>query len=214
MPDTALKVIWHHCNVCLQETKHAILFEQIKRDSHFEGGNEISWITTTFIMECCGCETLSLKKSVYCTEDEHESVTVFPPAVSRQKPNWHADLPDEYQTLLSEVYSALHSDSRMLALMGARALVDMFLTSHTGSSDGFEAKIRQLTKNGFLCARDSEILSAAIDAGHAAAHRGHCPSQINTASVLDIVENLLHKEVLAGNAETLRKNIPARSKRT
>lgn len=211
MPEIEPEVIWHHCNECLRENQHTILFERKKRVSHFEGNNEIAWITTTSILECCGCESLSLKKSVYCTEDEHTEVTVFPPSVSRQKPNWHAALPDEYQALLTEIYSALHSDSRMLALMGARALVDMFMTRHIGNKGGFEAKLNQLTKLGFLGARDSEMLSAAIDAGSAAAHRGHCPSQENALSVVDIVENLLHKEVLSQTAETLRRDTPSRN---
>jgi len=157
MPETEPKVIWHHCNGCLRETKHTVLFERRKNDSCLMGNNEIAWITTTLILECCGCESVSLKKSVYCTEDEHEEVTVFPPAVSRQKPIWHTALPVEYQALLTEVYSALHLDSRMLVLMGARALVDMFMTRHIGDKGGFKAKLDQLMTDKFLSVRDAEL---------------------------------------------------------
>ena len=118
------KVIWQHCNECLRETKHSVLYEKKKRDTWSEGNHEIAWITTTSVLECCGCESVALQKTVYCTEDECEESITFPPRISRQRAKWHYSLPSEYQRLLVEVYAALHADSRMLTLMGARALID------------------------------------------------------------------------------------------
>lgn len=204
------KVIWQHCNECLRETKHSVLYEKKKRDTSSEGIHEIAWITTTSVLECCGCESVALQKTVYCTEDECEESITFPPRISRQKPKWHDSLPIEYQPLLAEVYAALHADSRMLTLMGARALIDVFMTKHIGDIGGFNKKLDQLVALGFLSARDSEMISSAIDAGSAAAHRGHLPTQDSAAAVLDIVENLLHKEVLLDSALRLREAIPAR----
>lgn len=205
------KISWHHCNNCLRETKHAELYERKKRDTWTERGYEIAWITTTSVLECCGCESVTLRKSVYCTEDESQEVITFPPAVSRQKPKWHDSLPDEYQVLLTEVYAALHADSRMLVLMGARALIDVFMIKHIGDIGGFEKKLTRLVTLGFLSLRDSEMVASAIDAGSAAAHRGHLPTSDSTTSVLDIVENLLHKAVLLDSASRLREATPARA---
>jgi hypothetical protein len=208
---TESKTCWHHCNNCLRETKHIVLYEREKQDVFFEQGHEIEWRTLTSVLECGGCESVALRKSVYCTEDESEVVSIFPPAVSRQKPRWHDSLPEEYQSLLIEVYAALHADSRMLVLMGARALIDVFMTRNIGDIGSFQKKLAGLVTEGFLSVRDSEMIDSAVDAGSAAAHRGHFPTSNSAASVLDIVENLLHKEVLLNAAMRLRETTPPRA---
>ncbi|MGZ5304798.1 MAG: hypothetical protein ACXWDO_11840 [Bacteroidia bacterium] len=69
---------------------------------------------------------------------------------SRQLPKWHDELPAEWHELLKEVYTALHADSGCLAIMGARALVDLFMNEQLGDIGGFAQKIQKLEKNGLV----------------------------------------------------------------
>ncbi|WCE89388.1 DUF4145 domain-containing protein [Pseudomonas syringae] len=137
----------------------------------------------------------------------------FPPRISRKSPAWVSMLPDEWQSLLREIYTALHSDSRRLAIMGVRALIDMYFNDTIGDVGGFAKKLAALVRDGHLSSVDQEILEVALDAGHAAAHRGYILQPTDVALVMDIVENLLHRHSLRASAAELGKSIPLRPKR-
>jgi hypothetical protein len=95
--------------------------------------------------------------------------------------------------------------------MGARTLVDMFMTRHVGDIGGFEAKLSELVDKGYLSTRNKDILAAAIEAGNAAAHRGYKPEKSDVERVIDIVENMLQFDVLDASAKALRSSTPPRS---
>jgi hypothetical protein len=79
----------------------------------------------------------------------------------------------------------------------------------------FDEKLRKLEGLGVVSANNRGVLSAALDVGHAAAHRGHAPNSDDVNAVMDIVENLLHAVyVLPGMADRLRKTTPQRPART
>jgi hypothetical protein len=57
-------------------------------------------------------------------------------------------------------------------------------------------------------------LEAALDAGNAAAHRGHAAKPEEVEIVMDIVENMLHSVyVLHDAAQKLKKSTPLRPAR-
>jgi len=145
--------------------------------------------------------------------DEFEE-QFFPPQVSRKAPQWAERLPEEMQELLKEVYTALHANSKRLAVMGARTLVDLFITGHIGDEGTFKRKLELLEENGFISRRNQNVLATALEAGHASSHRGYLPSATELASVMDIVENLLHSDLLEKDAEELSKKIPPRPPRS
>lgn len=149
-------------------------------------------------------------KRSWDSESMETSEEFYPPEVSRQKPAWAKTLPEEYGELIDEVYAALHANSGALALMGARALIDMFMTKRVGDIGGFERKLEKLVTEGFLSTKNKEVLDAAIDAGSAAAHRGHKPSKSDVGRVMDIVENVLQNDVLEDSAKALRTSTPPR----
>jgi len=95
--------------------------------------------------------------------------------------------------------------------MGTRALVDLFINETVGDIGGFHQKLTRLVDDGYLSARNREVLEAALEAGHAAAHRGHNPEAADVNLVVDIVENLLQTLVLKEKAAGLRDNTPKRT---
>ena len=120
-------------------------------------------------------------------------------------------MPDELRELLKEVYIAIHNDSRRLALMGTRTLIEILMVKEIGDSGTFGQKLDALREKGVISENGRSVLSIALDAGNAAAHRGYKPNREEMEAVLDIVENLLEAtHHLKHVAEELRKKIPPR----
>lgn len=218
---TQPKIVQAHCNKCGQETKHEVVMERKHNASEMVDpyqSIEVSWSTTYSMLECRGCEEVSLRRTEWFSEDDPmdgpNPSTYFPPRVSRRKPAWvdRLAMPDEYVELLDEIYLALHADSRRLAAMGARALIDAYITRCVGDQGDFAKELKKLVEENHIREAQREIVAAAVDAGNASAHRGHCPSVNDISAVIDIVENLIHNELLAEQAQTLRANTPPRPK--
>lgn len=84
---------------------------------------------------------------------------------------------------------ALQANSGRLAMMGARALIDMTILDQIGDAGSFKQKLDVLEEDGFISSKNREILEAALEVGNAASHRGYCPPDIHINQVVDIVEN-------------------------
>lgn len=202
-----------HCNRCRQETSHVAVFKkQNEVSADIEGVGEIYWVTTHRLLECCGCQDISLSKAVYFSEADDIQTHFYPPRVSRHKPAWHGELPTDYEQLLVEVYSCLHADNRRLAMMGARALIDLFILRKVGDLGDFSKGMDALEKEGFISVKDRLVVKAAIEAGHAAAHRGYLPTATDLERVMDIVENIIQHDVLHESAAVLRAATPERQR--
>lgn len=158
-----------------------------------------------------------MSRTDWCSEDDFQDLpqsTFFPPRVSRRKPGWlvQGEAPS-YQGLLEEVYTALHADSRRLAMMGARAIIDMAISKQVGDRGTFTHGIKALEQAGLIGKLDRPLIEAAFDAGSASMHRGHQPTTESLNTVIDIVERVVYAEVLAEKAKELAATTPARPPR-
>jgi hypothetical protein len=174
MNDENFLIIKAHCNKCLRETKHFLIAGRSSTGSENvdpQGWLEISWTTTFKMLECCGCENVSLQRKLYLSEYDNVEEEYYPPQISRQLPKWIHDLPVEWSELLKEVYLALHANSQRLALMGARTLVDLYMSEQLGDIGGFAQKIKQLEAEGLISKPNKIVLNAALEIGRAAIHR-------------------------------------------
>lgn len=207
MDDRSLRC---HCNECSQSTSHDVIATRKVEDQEEETG--FSWSETYVMLQCRGCGLVCLR-SEYEDDTEAHVVSFYPPPVSRRAPAWRTYLPNPMRELLDEIYVALHNNGRRLALMGTRTLVDMLMSEKVGDSGTFAQKLAALQEKGVISDRNASYLKVALDAGHAAAHRGFNPDAHQMNLVMDIVENLLqatyHLDLAAGR---LRKKIPARPK--
>ncbi len=204
-----------HCNGCGHKTKHTVVAtRKLPGSELIDGKFEIEWLYTYDMLECLGCESICMRRTFWWSEEpQSESVEYYPPPVSRRSPKWAEDLPSDLKALLHEVYVALHADSRRLAVMGARAIIDLVMQAKVGDIGGFEEKLGALVGGGYISARNRDVLRAALSAGHAAAHRGHNLSAAEVGQVMDIVENLLHTDLLEESAEQLAQTVPARPRK-
>lgn len=211
--------VWSHCNECGHETAHELV-HRAERQRTFELDHcSVDVGSIWKVLQCKGCKEVTLQRVDWCSEDDPmdgpNSPTYFPPRVSRRRPAWtsHHDLPPEYRGLLDETYTALHADSRRLAMMGARALIDAVIRRNAGEQANFAQGLDALAQKNLISQQERGIIEAAIEAGHASAHRGHKATAESVNVVIDIVERLIHTEILAEQAAALMKSTPPRPPR-
>ena len=197
-----------HCNNRRTETDHRIVKTT---SSSGETPAEDYWRTTFDMLECCGCHEVVLRRRFDFSADPEPDVRYFPPPVSRHPPRWRYRLPSDLRAVFDEVYLSLDANTRCLPIIGARTLLDMLMVQKVGDVGNFKQKLKKLQAGGFVSADNVEILDAALDAGNAAAHRGHAPNVSDVNTVMDIVENLLQAVyVLPDMAQRLKKATPPR----
>lgn len=221
-PDDVVKA---HCNKCRGDKNSHV------RANHTVSGSDgpTSWSETYDVLQCCGCDSLSVRRTFWFSEwddmdyDDHGElvrrpgikISYFPPPTLRNKPDWADTVKDEVlRRVLDELYAALNTDLRVLAAVGARTLLDRagFLLVDDPKG-GFEGKLKALQIAGYISPQEKEVLDAMADAGSASAHRGYTPDPERLNSITDIIENFLQRTfVLKGAAEELRKSTPPRKR--
>lgn len=205
-----------HCNSCDRETIHDVVGTRSQNGSQpYDEEISIWWIIRYAMLECRGCESILVRREYEFSEwnPGDKEVTYFPPRLSRREPEWAEELPGNEAELLREVYSAVASNARRLAMMGSRALIDRFIARTVGDVGSFGEKLQKLESTGYLSRLSREALDAALDAGNASAHRGYQPTEEHLSNALDIVEHLLHGEIVRRRADGLREAVPPRPKR-
>lgn len=140
-----------------------------------------------------------------------------PPAQNgsmRRKPDWFDKLPASQKPLMDEIYAGLSQGLRALPCMGVRAVIDVLSVELLGSDDSFKEKAKKLLAGGHILQADKTALDAVIEAGHASAHRGHFPNQDDLTAILDIAEQLLHRQYIQPElVKNLVTNTPLKPKR-
>lgn len=214
------KTAWSHCNECGHETEHNIVHKAVRRRSYDDGQYSVEMGSTWTIVQCAGCKEVSMRRVDWCSEDDPmdgpNPSTFFPARVSRRRPVWltRENAHSTYVGMLDEVYTALHADSRRLAMMGARAIIDVVITRTVGDQGNFTKGLDELEKNDLIGKRDRAIIEAAIEAGSAAMHRGHQPTTDDVNVVIDIVERMIQAEILEAKAKELAATTPPRKRAT
>ncbi|MFZ2490260.1 MAG: DUF4145 domain-containing protein [Thermoanaerobaculia bacterium] len=203
------------CNRCGQETNHDVLHDRKETTTeHASDGSPLFWTNIYQMLACRGCDNVGFRHAIIDPSGGEDEVHLYPAPASRRFPVWRSRLPAEMGDLLEEVYAALHHDSRMLAMMGLRTVLDTLMLEQVGDQGSFEKKLDAMAAKGIISTRQGAILRAALDAGSAAAHRGFKPDAGHLTAVIDIAENLLQAVYhLRPLAEQLTQATPPRPPR-
>ena len=110
--------------------------------------------------KCLGCQEIVLQRTERTEDNPEGEVSYFPPAVSRHLPKWRIYLPSESRSVLEEIYKSLDSASLRLPMMGARTLVDLFMVDKVKDIGGFERKLHELEKAGYISSKNRDVLFA------------------------------------------------------
>jgi hypothetical protein len=218
-----------YCNKCAGETNHSILYEKVDEGSEDfpNDGYSIEWGNTHRMIQCCGCDSISMRKDSWFSEDTDEQgrpnvgITYFPPRVYKRKPAWldHFGLfvgPDEIEDLLKEVYICLQNACPRSAAMSCRALLEHIFIAQNGQDLGSFAKnMDEFQRLGKMSPVQKQAITDALEAGHASTHRGFKPTHEEMTTIVSIIENLIevlyvHQKELSN----LKKRIPTRVKST
>lgn len=207
------KNIKSYCRDCCKKTNHTVLSEHT--ESHREEYNcNISYQ----ILQCLGCDTKSFRQvfydleAAYPTYDDHwevpEDVTVYPKAVEGHKEIQNLwELPDIVRTIYSEVLIALREDSKVLAGLGLRAVVEAVCNDLQIPGRNLEIRINKLASSGYISKNDADRLHGIRFMGNDAAHDIKTPKGTALSVALQIVEHLIASVYILekkanGNIET------------
>jgi len=213
-----------HCDGCGGDRK------SLKKATHTNSGDDegVSWSETYEILECCGCGKMSVRRIFWLSEWDNidqdpvtgkprlirgEEITCWPPVTKRKQPEWSKKLQDDIlRQVMAEVYQALNGGLIVLSSIGTRTLLDRAMFLCIGDpKGGFQGKLKLMLDNGHVGKDELDILGTITDAGSAAAHRGFAPSAETLHTIVDTVENFLHREfVLKLAAKKVKDATPPR----
>src|SRR5690606_28011934 len=177
-----------HCNKCLRETNHQLLHKEDQPwDEEVDHGVSIHGSETFNMVKCCGCDSVKLMHESWFSEIVDENgqpyieINYFPPAISKPEPKWLSGLlginssPDDVfiVDILGEIYSALHNNSRRLAVMGIRALIEHLMIKEVKDKGSFRKNIEAFQTAGYISEKQREMIEPILEAGHAAIHRSY-----------------------------------------
>jgi len=149
-----------------------------------------------------------------------QETTYYPALTKRIKPDWYNSLADPYQSVLSEVYSAIDNELFFLASSGIRTALDQLIVEKIGDIGRFDQKVQKLVSENIIDEDEKEMLLPVIDAGSASAHRSYKPELSAIKHIMDILAAIFYKlliepeekEELKAKAKELRKVTPKREK--
>lgn len=196
-----------------------------------------------YILKCLGCDFCFLMKE-RTTEDDLQyddeegyqystgSREYFPPQSKRAIPDWlklqhekpvHNENLELIFTSIYEIYTALNNNLLTFASIGIRTTFDI-ASEYLGVDSGltFQEKVIKLKEKGLLREGEEESISVLIESGNASVHRGWKPELEDINTVMDILEDFLHREIFKAELsrkrkkkeQDLRRRVPPRSKRT
>jgi hypothetical protein len=164
------------------------------------------------ILRCCGCDSITVVVKENSTDFKTPNEIYYPPRQIRKIPRWFEQTSPQCQLLIREIYMAMHSDCMTLAAMGTRTLLDIMLLEMLGDIGGFQQKLREAVNRRYFTPKQMDTINTAIEAGHAATHRGFRPTEEQLYDVLDIVEHaLMGQYALAETSGRLKKSVPGRT---
>ena len=214
------------CNSCLSETNHDLLYEKEDHGSEEIGENfSIEWGTLWKLIQCRGCEQVSLKRESWNSEtfDEHGRTAVdsvyFPPRIFRDLPPWlksrpfRRTCPRQIEQLMKELYIALQNGCHAAAAMLTRATFEHLMIHQIGDQGSFGKNLKKFKGAGFVGEKQADVVSSMLEVGHASIHRSFIPQKEDIVTLVDILEGAL-KVVYVDlpKAVDLRKRIPKRKK--
>lgn len=209
-----------HCNTCGGERNHYVLHcEQVACSEQVDDNFSIDWLDLYEFLKCRGCESVSTRKTTRYPGTE-DIISYFPPAISRREPRWLYLIPwpSEFDChpvteLFKEIYIALHNDSRRLAAMGIRAVLDCVMSEKVGDGS-FDQKLKASHDAGYVSRLEKDNLKAIIEAGHASTHRSWNPSRNDLEILLEITESFVERMYFhESKARQVTCNVPKRIKK-
>lgn len=212
-----------HCNECGGEREHVSLFEHAESGTgELDEGRNYHWNTRAWMMRCAGCGSLAFKTENWNSEitDDNDipikNLKYYPPLIFRQRPSWlkfslFTGCPPEIDQLINEAYVCMQNSCKRAAAMSIRAALEQIMIHKIGDQGSFTKNLHAFQAQGYIAAKQREIIEPVLEAGHASIHRGYMPSNKDLLLLFDVTETLVEFVFIHGRgAAELKKRIPAR----
>lgn len=217
------EIVKTYCYNCQKDTNQRILFNDFevvpqeilwRNDEGDQGPSMWTNVGNIWLLsKCMGCEKINFKFILRSSPDKTtDRIFHYPLKLIREVPCWIMNLPKKYLEIAQEVYASVNNELFILALNGIRTLLDVFVVEKVGDVGDFKQKMKKLVCDGIITSTKAKVLEAAIDAGNASSHRGYKPEKEILFKILDIVENLLHSEIIDRQVDTIKQKTPIRRK--
>jgi hypothetical protein len=227
----APNVIKAHCPDCSGMRNAYLRAEHVTEGSEDDYDEEIyRWSDTSMVLECCGCSRVFFRRDFWFWEWEGDDLltgdplpgsvttTYWPAPTTRKPPKWIEDIEKadrDFGSLLSEMYTALNNDLRVLAAIGARTVFDRSSELLGVAPElSFTNKLDELSNQGKVSKDERDTLNILVNAGNAAAHRGWRPQPEELNTMMDVVETFLHRSFILGDGiKKLKAAIPGKPRK-
>jgi hypothetical protein len=214
-PNTPPKETQGTCPKCGPDRFAKVLAEEYTPIDH----EDIHGGTDYRMLQCGGCKTYYFQTEFwYSEEPEERHFQNWPEHNSRPAPGWLDDIcrkDKALHSLLKEVYSAAQHGLRVCAATAIRTAFDR--AAHMLGIDpgyGFEEKLDELEKAGFLASMDRAVFDSMVDAGSAAAHRGWTPEEDELQMLIAALESFVHRSFILRDAvQKIGTGVPPRPPR-
>lgn len=210
-----------HCNRCLGVRNQFLLYStRFDWTEVDEQTGEAAYTESAIyeLLKCCGCDQITLRLTEDAPWLEDGTVRYFPPAVSRQRPEWMSRFrylastdTEHIRRLFDEIYSALQNDLRALAAMGVRALLEHVMIAACGDKGTFKKNLSAFESAGHVSAKQAARIGSILEAGHATIHRGFTPDKADISVLLGIAEHVVESVYIHdASVDRLNKSVPPR----
>jgi hypothetical protein len=205
------------CNTCRNTVPHLVHGHQQFEDSDEDGALER--MLHFYMLECSICSSMTMLRFfdwARSYEATRYDETYFPPKQRRAWPEWCQPLDFIHRghfvyALLEEIYGALAHQHLRLVAAGVRSLVEQAMIECVGDKGTFGKTTEAFMEAEWVGRKDMDRLIVVINAGSAALHRNHVPTDAEANTMLDIAEHLiLSVYVHTAPAEALARRIPSR----
>ncbi len=155
------------------------------------------------MIQCCGCDSISMLKETWCSAvyDEYgrhlKETSYFPPRIFKHPPKWIKDnhfcqsLPCQIERLLSELYTTLQNNCTAAATMLIRSIMETVMIEKCGDAGTFQKNLDRFTEEGYVGAKEKEMLSSLLNFGHAVTHRNYVPPKADVIDLLETLESVI-----------------------
>ncbi|MGC4102333.1 DUF4145 domain-containing protein [Ferruginibacter sp.] len=198
---TTLKQILTECSDCDRETKQRILFLKRVKTADPDNAKDIE-IEEFMTLECGGCGSISFMKRDMFTDPSSENEIVV---IDKHYPNDdltydeysflrdidQEQLPQALYDLYDEIIDAFETESKVLAGIGLRTLVEAICVHQKIPGRILKTKIENLQISGLISSAELPILDKLRQIGNDATHDLKTVSIDKLGYALEIVNHVL-----------------------
>jgi hypothetical protein len=211
----------YQCVECDRLTNSAVLYSTRFDGSEEIGrGIEISWYDDYRLIRCLGCDSISLVKKSWFSEDwdpiDNGITYSYYPSFKKKVALENDDIPEKIAMIYKESIDAYNSGAYILVAAGLRAVIEAICSSKKidrgtvpyknggkNTSKNLEGKIHGLMDEGYVSPRQLEALHELRFLGNTALHEIDKPTELQINIAFSIIESII--EVIYGFEDKSKK---------